>query len=158
MGWARVLPVLAAITCAAVQAGPVEPVGQWSLRQEGAIAAWTPADTGEQLGLLCPPDRDDCVFYLKPGWACEVGKPLLVRLEGEQGILRLGPVCTDTALGPVAVFAEDLAAFVRGSPAIEVSLVSPARERLVLRFANAGAAAALVRAQEARAGRPGPAP
>lgn len=144
-----------ALICRVVIAAPEDEPGVWALHQQGGIpVAATQAEAGEQLGLLCPPDRDDCAFYLKPGWACEVGKPLLVRLEGEQGILRLGPQCAETALGPVALFGEDLAGFVRGSPAIAVSLVSPGKERVTLRFSNQGAAAAIEQARLARAARP----
>lgn len=131
-----------------------EAEGQWWVWQEGdANAAFTRLGTGERLGMLCAPGVDDCAAFLAPGWACEVGKPLLVRVEGEAGILRLGGDCRATALGPVVVFGNDLAQFLRGSPSIEVSLVSPAKERVTLRFSNEGAARAMARVQAAHAER-----
>lgn len=143
------------VLAAAAQADSPDAISQWTLQQESAFdAAFTQLDTGERLGLLCLPDQADCRWFVAPGWACEDGKPTLVRLEGEQGILRLGGQCAVTALGPVVLFDVDLAGFVRGSPAIEASLVSPAKERVTLRFGNVGAAKAIEQAREAQAARP----
>lgn len=151
------MPLLRLLSCLFLLPGlalaePSMEAGQWTVVAEGPLAAAvTQAEGGERLGLLCLPDQDDCRWFLKPAWTCEDGKPLLLRLEGEQGILRLGGNCTATPLGPVVLLDNDLATFVRGSPSIEVSLVSPARERVTLRFGNHGAAAAIEKARQGHA-------